>query len=107
MSLDPRTVSEADFPDWLRAVGTGFLRSAAAPPPEEEVAVRLAHTDLSRLQGVFDAGRCVATFRSFAQELTVPGGATVPADAVTAVTVTPTHRRRGLLRTSWKSWGSR
>ncbi|MFD3610497.1 GNAT family N-acetyltransferase [Streptomyces atroolivaceus] len=97
MSLDRRTVSEADFPDWLRAVGTGFLRSASAPPPEEEVAVRLAHTDLSRLQGVFDAGRCVATFRSFAQELTVVGGAKVPADAVTAVTVTPTHRRRGLL----------
>ncbi|MEV7107456.1 GNAT family N-acetyltransferase [Streptomyces atroolivaceus] len=97
MSLDRRTVSEADFPDWLRAVGTGFLRSASAPPPEEEVAVRLAHTDLSRLQGVFDAGRCVATFRSFAQELTVVGGAKVQADAVTAVTVSPTHRRRGLL----------
>ncbi|MFC9947039.1 GNAT family N-acetyltransferase [Streptomyces pratensis] len=97
MSLDRRTVSEAEFPDWMRAVGTGFLRSAAAPPSEEEVAVRLAHTDLTRLQGVFDAGRCVATFRSFAQELTVVGGARVRADAITAVTVTPTHRRRGLL----------
>ncbi|HWU09204.1 MAG TPA: GNAT family N-acetyltransferase [Streptomyces sp.] len=96
MSLDPRTVSAAEYPDWMRAVGTGFLLSTPAPP-EEEIAVRLAHTDLARVQGVFDAGRCVATFRSFAQELTVPGGATVPADAVTAVTVTPTHRRRGLL----------
>ena len=46
---------------------------------------------------MFDAGRCVATFRSFAQELTVVGGATVPSDAVTNVTVSPTHRRRGLL----------
>ncbi|MFE4452230.1 GNAT family N-acetyltransferase [Streptomyces sp. NPDC056796] len=97
MSLDPRTVSAADYPDWLRAVGTGFLRASAAVPGEEEVAVRLAHTDLARVQGVFDAGRCVATFRSFAQELTVAGGARVPADAVTGVTVTPTHRRRGLL----------
>ncbi|MFE7749473.1 GNAT family N-acetyltransferase [Streptomyces sp. NPDC057428] len=96
MSLDPRTVTAAEYPDWLRAVGTGFLR-APSVPGEEEVAVRLAHTDLARTQGVFDAGRCVATFRSFAQELTVVGGATVPADAITAVTVTPTHRRRGLL----------
>ena len=39
----------------------------------------------------------MATFRSFAQELTAVGGATVPADAVTNVTVSATHRRRGLL----------
>ncbi|WJY32775.1 GNAT family N-acetyltransferase [Streptomyces sp. P9-2B-1] len=97
MSLDPRLVTAAEYPDWLRAVGTGFLRASAAVPGEEEVAVRLAHTDLARVQGVFDAGRCAATFRSFAQELTVVGGAKVRADAVTAVTVTPTHRRRGLL----------
>lgn len=97
MSLDPRLVTAAEYPDWLRAVGTGFLRASAAVPGEQEVAVRLAHTDLARVQGVFDAGRCVATFRSFAQELTVVGGAKVRADAVTAVTVTPTHRRRGLL----------
>ncbi|MEU0148996.1 GNAT family N-acetyltransferase [Streptomyces sp. NPDC006288] len=96
MSPDPRTVTAAEFPDWIRAVGTGFLR-ASDVPGEEEVAVRLAHMDLARVQGVFDAGRCVATFRSFAQELTVVGGAKVPADAITAVTVTPTHRRRGLL----------
>ncbi|MFJ3147055.1 GNAT family N-acetyltransferase [Streptomyces halstedii] len=95
MSLDPRTVTVSDFPDWLRAVDTGFLRPHAAT--QEEIALRLTHTDLARVQGVFDAGRCVATFRSFAQELTVVGGATVPADAITTVTVSPTHRRRGLL----------
>ncbi|MFI8433581.1 GNAT family N-acetyltransferase [Streptomyces sp. NPDC079020] len=95
MSLEVRTVTESEYPDWMRAVSTGFLRTARAS--EEEIAGRLAHTDLSRVQGAFDAGRCVATFRSFAQELTVVGGATVPADAVSGVTVTPTHRRRGLL----------
>jgi predicted acetyltransferase len=31
-------------------------------------------------------------------ELTLPGGTTVPASAITAVTVLPTHRRRGILR---------
>lgn len=95
MTTDLRTVTASDYPDWLRAVGTGFLISTV--PTEEEIKGRLAHTDLSRVQGVFDAGRCVATFRSFAQELSVVGGAKVRADAICGVTVTPTHRRRGLL----------
>ncbi|WP_406343821.1 GNAT family N-acetyltransferase [Streptomyces sp. NBC_00648] len=94
-SLDLRTVSEAEFVDWLKAVNTGFLR----PPVvgERDAASRLANSDLARTQGVFDNGRCVATFRSFAQELTVVGGAAIPTSAVTNVTVSPTHRRRGLL----------
>ncbi|MET9802977.1 GNAT family N-acetyltransferase [Streptomyces sp. NPDC006368] len=95
MSVDVRTVTESEYPDWLRALRTGFLKPPAVP--DEEVRRRLAHTDLDRTRGAFDAGRCVATFRSFAQELTLPGGASVPASAVTNVTVSPTHRRRGLL----------
>lgn len=39
----------------------------------------------------------MATFRSFPQELSVGAGATVPADAISNVTVSPTHRRRGIL----------
>ncbi|MFJ6444095.1 GNAT family N-acetyltransferase [Streptomyces sp. NPDC091649] len=95
MSLDVRTVTASETTDWMRAVGTGFL--TAGTPGEDVVADRLADADLSRVQGAFEAGRCVATFRSFAQELTVVGGATVRADAISGVTVTPTHRRRGLL----------
>ncbi|MFE6978053.1 GNAT family N-acetyltransferase [Streptomyces sp. NPDC057682] len=94
-SLDVRPVREAEFAEWLRALNTGFLR--VPTPSREEVEGRLPHMDLARVRGAFDGGRCVATFRSFAQELTVVGGATVPTDAVTNVTVTPTHRRRGLL----------
>ncbi|WP_406731549.1 GNAT family N-acetyltransferase [Streptomyces sp. NBC_01794] len=95
MSVETRTVTESEFADWLRALSTGFLR----PPvfSEGEIAERLAHTDLSRVRGVFDNGRCVATFRSFAQQLTAVGGAALPASAVSNVTVSPTHRRRGLL----------
>ncbi|MET9660958.1 GNAT family N-acetyltransferase [Streptomyces sp. NPDC006510] len=95
MAPDVRTITAAEFPDWLRAKHTGFLQ----PPTgtEQEAERRLPHTDLARTQGAFDGGRCVATFRSFAQELTVVGGAAVPADAVSNVTVSPTHRRRGLL----------
>lgn len=93
MALDIRTVTTAEFPDWLRAKHTGFLRPQTST--EEEAERRLPHTDLSRTQGAFDGGRCVATFRSFAQELTVVGGAAVPADAVSNVTVSPTHAAAG------------
>ncbi|MGW1870587.1 GNAT family N-acetyltransferase [Streptomyces mauvecolor] len=93
--IEVRTVAEAEYTDWLKAVNRGFLR----PPvvSDEEVRGRLAHTDVGRLQGAFEAGRCVATFRSFAQELTAVGGAALPVTAVSGVTVSPTHRRRGLL----------
>jgi predicted acetyltransferase len=95
MSVETRLITESEFPAWLRALATGFLR----PPvfSDEEIADRLAHADFSRTHGAFDDGRCVATYRSFAQQLTAVGGAALPANAVTQVTVSPTHRRRGLL----------
>ncbi|MFE2553203.1 GNAT family N-acetyltransferase [Streptomyces sp. NPDC059355] len=97
MSAAVRPIAESEFPEWLRAVNSGFLRPE--PADASEIAQRAKHADFARTLGAFDesAGRCVATFRSFAQELTVPGGASVPASAVTNVAVLPTHRRRGLL----------
>ncbi|MEV7087845.1 GNAT family N-acetyltransferase [Streptomyces sp. NPDC093085] len=95
MSLEVRTVAEAEFPEWVRALNVGFLR----PPTDSDEAVewRRGGGDPARTRGAFENGRCVATFRSFEQELTVPGGAAVRADAVSNVSVSPTHRRRGLL----------
>ncbi|MGW0474494.1 GNAT family N-acetyltransferase [Streptomyces coeruleorubidus] len=93
--IDVRPITEAEFPDWLRAVNAGFLRVPVLS--EEEIEGRRRQFVPGRYLGAFDGGRCVATFRSFDQELTVVGGARVPADAVSGVTVTATHRRRGLL----------
>ncbi|MFF1511554.1 GNAT family N-acetyltransferase [Streptomyces sp. NPDC058326] len=95
MSVDVRTVTESEFPDWQRALRTGFLR----PPvvSDEEVADRLANADLARTLGAFDRDRVVATFRSFRQEVSTVGGGSLTADAISQVTVAPTHRRRGLL----------
>ncbi|MFG3000807.1 GNAT family N-acetyltransferase [Streptomyces sp. NPDC048340] len=97
MTAEVRPIAEAELPDWLNALNTGFL--TAARVTESDVALRAKYTDLARVQGGFDTetGRCVASFRSFAQQLTVPGGAVVPAGAVSNVTVSPTHRRQGLL----------
>ncbi len=54
-----------------------------------------AHLD--RTWGAFDSDRVVGTLRSWPCEITVPGGAAVPVAALTNVTVSATHRRRGLL----------
>lgn len=95
MSVDVRAVTESEFPDWQRALRTGFLN----PPvvTDAEVADRLPHVDLARTLGAYDRGRTVATFRSFRQEVSTVGGGSLTADAITQVTVAPTHRRRGLL----------
>src|SRR5690606_9491583 len=51
-----------------------------------------------RRLGALDGDRVVGTAASFAFDMTVPGGATVPVAGVTAVGVLATHRRRGVLR---------
>ncbi|MCX4990048.1 MULTISPECIES: GNAT family N-acetyltransferase [unclassified Streptomyces] len=94
-TIDVRPITTPDIPDWLRALKTGFLRAPTVS--EQEAEARAPGLLLPRTLGAFDGDRCVATFRSFPQELTVVGGAAVPADAISNVTVSPTHRRRGLL----------
>ena len=54
--------------------------------------------ELDRAWVVEDDGRYVATATSYAFEMTVPGGARVPAAGVAQVAVLPTHRRQGRLR---------
>ncbi|MFJ9945911.1 GNAT family N-acetyltransferase [Streptomyces erythrochromogenes] len=97
MSADVRPIAASELHDWVSAVHTGFL--TATRVTESDLAQRAKYNDLARVQGAFDAdtGRCVGAFRSFAQELTVPGGAAVPVSAVSNVGVLPTHRRQGLL----------
>ncbi|MEU3597500.1 GNAT family N-acetyltransferase [Streptomyces sp. NPDC006798] len=92
--IEIRNVTEDEFPDWIRAVGVGFLATPSAA--ETEIEGRRGGADLARTTGALDNGRFVATYRSFPQTLAVPGG-TLPSHAVTNVTVSPTHRRRGLL----------
>ncbi|MFJ3773942.1 GNAT family N-acetyltransferase [Streptomyces sp. NPDC090075] len=93
--VEVRPITESEFTDWHRALATGFLRQPVLTP--DQLDTRRRQFVPGRLLGAFDGPRCVATFRSFDQELTAVGGATLPADAISNVTVSPTHRRRGLL----------
>lgn len=95
MAITVRTVERADLPSWVDSLTTAFLQRV----DNEKVAEDFASLwDLSRTWGAFEGDRVVGTYRSWPTELTVPGGAQLPAAAVSAVTVRPTHRRQGLLR---------
>ncbi|MFB7089483.1 GNAT family N-acetyltransferase [Streptomyces sp. NPDC056296] len=93
--IDVRPITEAEFPDWQRAVNTGFLQPPAVGAEQLEARRNLFVP--GRSLGAFDGERCVATYRSFDQQVTAVGGTLVQADAISNVTVTATHRRRGLL----------
>ncbi|GAA3657093.1 GNAT family N-acetyltransferase [Streptomyces fenghuangensis] len=91
--IDIRPVAGDDLPAWTRAWGNGYLR----PYAESNVDAIRSSADRDRFIGAFDKDRCVGTYRSSAQELTVPGGSFLPVSAISRVSVAGTHRRRGLL----------
>lgn len=94
MAGEVRPVPEDEFAEFLQAMAAGF----AFHFTDEQLANRQGLWEEGRSLAAFDGTTMVGTARSFPTELTVPGGATVPAGAVTNVTVRPGHRRRGHLR---------
>ena len=101
MTTEIRTVPADDMLGWLRAMRTGLL---ADPGGIDEPLLERWRTiwEPERILGAYADGRCVGTLRTFGTSLSVPAGpgrtAQLPADALTQVSVTGTHRRQGLLR---------
>jgi predicted acetyltransferase len=95
MAITVRTVERADLASWVDSLTTAFLQRVDVEKVAEDFATRW---DLSRTWGAFEGDRVVGTYRSWDTELTVPGGARLPAAAISAVSVRPTHRRQGVLR---------
>jgi predicted acetyltransferase len=93
--VEIRHARDEELLDYIEALTTGFLERPDVAKVTEEVRPLW---DLDRTWAALDGGRICATFRSWETELTVPGLARLPASAVSAVTVMPTHRRRGILR---------
>ena len=96
MSIEIRHPGDDEMPAFIEALQSGFLERHGD-------VTRIADEmrpiwDLDRVWAAVDGDRICGTYRSWATELTVPGGAQLPAAAVAAVTVLPTHRRRGILR---------
>jgi len=94
MGIEIRNVVPEEHPALIEALSTAFLERPDIARVAEEVATLW---EPKRTWGAFDGDRACGTFRSWGTELTVPGGARLPASAIAAVTVLPTHRRRGIL----------
>jgi predicted acetyltransferase len=75
----------------------GCVAFGSQPVKEDEDAHRLGFP-FDRALCAYDDGRMVATAAVYTQELTIPGGATLPMGGVTWISTLPTHRRQGLLR---------
>ncbi|MCA0144028.1 GNAT family N-acetyltransferase [Blastococcus sp. LR1] len=88
--LRPFTVDE--WPLVSRAMSSVFAHDPSGPYQDEPSPI----AELDRSLGLVEDGRVVATSGIYSMQLTVPG-AVVPMAGVTWVTVSPTHRRRGIL----------
>lgn len=87
-----RTITDDEVAAWSAGASTGFF----SPTGDMDAEAHRASLVLERTWGAFDGDTVVATLRSFRSQLTVPGGDALEASAMTAVTTTSTHRRRGL-----------
>jgi predicted acetyltransferase len=90
-----RAIRADELADWFEAFRTAFYIWPS--DPAALAAARRDTMDLDRVIGAFEGDAIVGTFRSFGSNLTLPGGARVPVNAISGVSVRPTHRRQGLL----------
>lgn len=94
MSLEIRSVPAAELRRWAESVS--FANSEELT---DEVWRDIApEVELDRTFGAYDGERVVGGGSVFSFDVTVPGGAALPAAGVTWVGIMPTHRRRGALR---------
>ena len=93
MPYEIRPVRPEELDRLLLADQRGF----GGPPARPDTPRGWAEAELDRTRVAFEDDEIVGVSRSYSFELTVPGGAVVPAAAVSWVAVLPTHRRRGVL----------
>ena len=87
-----RPIDSTEFPAYFRTLVETF--GADLRDSDREADARVFEPERS-LAG-FDGDRIVATAAIYSRQMTMPGGPR-PVAAVTMVSVSPTHRRRGLL----------
>jgi predicted acetyltransferase len=96
MAVEVRAIGDDELEQWVATSHVAFHVSRSAA---QEAAFRrdVLNQDLSRTLAAFDGASLAGTLHSFPTELSLPGGTSLTADAVSSVSVLPTHRRRGLL----------
>ena len=78
MSIEIRNVAPDEYVAAIEVISTAFLERPDVPKVAEWVRDRW---DADRTWIAWDGTRACGTFRSWATDLTVPGGATLPAAA--------------------------
>lgn len=92
--LTLRTIQdEDDYQSYVSLAYSVFLQD----PQQDEIAASRKFTELDRMIGFHNGRKWVATAGAYSRHVVLPGGTVAPVAAITAVTVAPTHRRRGLL----------
>ncbi|WP_326765585.1 GNAT family N-acetyltransferase [Streptomyces sp. NBC_01591] len=94
MTTELRVLRPSEWNEWFECLELAF-GGVAEPPEQRELYEQL--TEHERSIGIWDGDDVVATAGAFSFRVAVPGGALVPAAAITMVSVASTHRRRGLL----------
>jgi predicted acetyltransferase len=95
MGIEIRTIGPDEYAGFIDVSTTAFLERPDVNRVAESVRDQW---DSARTWAAWDGERMCGTFRSWGTEITVPGLGRLPAAAIEAVTVLPTHRRRGILR---------
>ncbi|MEV4227803.1 GNAT family N-acetyltransferase [Streptomyces bobili] len=93
-AADLRPLRRDDWDNWYDTLLRAF---GGAGESAEERALWRDITPYERSFGAWDGAELVGTAGAFDFRLTVPGGASVPTAGVTMVSVSATHRRRGVL----------
>lgn len=97
MAYEIRAATEEEIPDLLEAMAIGFNGDVEHPPD-----VFAPTAEMERSRCAFDGSKMIGTSGAYSLDLTVPGGA-VPTGGTTWVTVHPTYRRQGLLRSMMRA----
>lgn len=88
-----RPIAEDELDRWNQVPFAGF----SEVPDASQLAMWRARLEFSRTLVAIEDGDFVGTTAANSYQMHVPGGAMIPTAGVTAVSVLPTHRRRGVL----------
>jgi predicted acetyltransferase len=94
MDIDIRAITPEQGDEFSAVMAAAFGETFT----EEELADHDRWFEYDRSIGAFDGDRMVGTGGAFSMDLTLPGLTTIPIGGLTAISVLPTHRRRGILR---------
>jgi predicted acetyltransferase len=94
MDIEIRPIAAEQWAEFGRVMGIVFGESHS----DEELTDHQRGFEFDRSMAAFDGDRIVGTGGADSLELTLPGLTSIPVGGLTAISVLPTHRRRGILR---------